>query len=77
MQKIYLDETSHATLICQLCGKTRLFEAVRHPRITKELTFRGIADKVVSGEFDDIDNYDNNDKKIGFYLMNLLTKTEA
>lgn len=183
MQKIYLDETNHATLICPLCGKTKLIDAapllkgkgsvkitarfkcdacdcghksceecrknnctsgntiifqlerrkhfrkevslagslisangkkyplhiidlsrsgvkihlpaaiplaigqkiiieftlddVRHSLITKELTIRRIADKVVSGEFDDIDNYDNNDKKIGFYLMNLQAKTEA
>jgi len=37
--------------------------------IKKQLVVRKINDKVVDGEFIETDNYDKNDKAIGFCLM--------
>jgi hypothetical protein len=37
--------------------------------IKKQLVVRKINDKVVDGEFTETENYDKNDKEIGFYLM--------
>jgi hypothetical protein len=37
--------------------------------IKKQLVVRKIDDKIVDGQFAETDNYDTNDKAIGFYLM--------
>ncbi len=43
----------------------------KQSQIKKEIIIRSTADKLVAGEFTDIESYGHDDKMIGFYLMKL------